>query len=142
MPGNIETSIEIAATAERVWGILMDFASYPAWNPFITNISGEPVRGARLRARIVPPGMGGMTFKPRVLVADPPREFRWLGHLLLPGIADGEHYFRIEASDGGVKFIQGEDFRGILVPLLKGIFAKSAQGFREMNQALKARAEA
>ena len=37
-----------------------------------------------------------MTFKPRVLNAEPERELRWLGHLLVPGLFDGEHSFTIE----------------------------------------------
>nr|WP_255305408.1 SRPBCC family protein [Acidithiobacillus ferrivorans] len=32
----IETNIEITATPERVWSILMDFPAYPQWNPFIS----------------------------------------------------------------------------------------------------------
>jgi uncharacterized protein YndB with AHSA1/START domain len=31
----LHTEIEIDASAERVWDILTDFASYPQWNPFI-----------------------------------------------------------------------------------------------------------
>ena len=36
----LHSEIEIDASAERVWGILTDFASYPEWNPFIRRISG------------------------------------------------------------------------------------------------------
>jgi hypothetical protein len=31
-----------------------------------------------------------------VLEVVPGRTLRWLGHLLVPGIFDGEHYFEIE----------------------------------------------
>ncbi|MCR1341946.1 SRPBCC domain-containing protein, partial [Acidithiobacillus ferrooxidans] len=29
----IETGIEITASPEHVWSILMDFPAYPQWNP-------------------------------------------------------------------------------------------------------------
>jgi uncharacterized protein YndB with AHSA1/START domain len=34
----LHSEIEIDASAERVWAILTDFASYPRWNPFIRSI--------------------------------------------------------------------------------------------------------
>jgi len=37
-----------------------------------------------------------MTFRPTILKAEPERELRWLGRLLLPGLFDGEHVFEIE----------------------------------------------
>ena len=91
-----------------------------------------------------PPKGMGMTIKPTVLKADEGREFRWVGHLLVSGLFDGEHYFTIESLEGNrVRFSQGEIFTGILVPLigLLGVFKNTKLGFEEMNQALKARAE-
>jgi uncharacterized protein YndB with AHSA1/START domain len=51
----LHSEIQIDAPAERVWELLTDFASYPQWNPFIRNISGQPATGERLRVRLVPP---------------------------------------------------------------------------------------
>ena len=45
------SEIEIAASAERVWRLLTDFASYPRWNPFIRSIGGRPIPGERLEVR-------------------------------------------------------------------------------------------
>ena len=108
----LHSEIQIDAPAERVWELLTDFASYPQWNPFIRNISGQPATGERLRVRLVPPGGRGMTFKPRVLNAEPNREFRWLGHLLMSGLFDGEHSFTIQPLDENrVHFVQRETFK-------------------------------
>jgi hypothetical protein len=87
----LRTAIEIEATPARIWEILTDFDSYSEWNPFVRNISGQAVRGTQLEVRIEPPGGRGMSFKPTVLEAEPERELRWLGRLLVPGIFDGEH---------------------------------------------------
>jgi len=85
-----------------------------------------------------------MTFKPKVLTAEPNRELRWLGHLLVPGLFDGEHSFTIQPlEDDRVRFIQREAFKGLLVPLFaQSLESNTRRGFEEMNHALKERAEA
>ncbi len=139
----IRTEIEIDASAEKVWKILTDFGAFPAWNPFVRRIEGNPAVGQRLRVFIQPQGSKGMGFHPIVLEASHNNELRWMGHLLLPGIFDGEHAFRIEDLGANrVRFIQEEKFRGILVPLFaRRLESGSRAGFVAMNQALKARAE-
>ena len=140
----LHTQIEIYASDKRVWELLTDFASYPQWNPFIRHISGRLAPGERLRARLEPPGGRTMTFKPKALTAEPNRDLRWLGHLLTPGLFDGEHSFTIEPlEDNRVRFVQRESFKGLLVPLfVRSLETNTQQGFEQMNRALKERAEA
>src|ERR671916_2793711 len=140
----LHSEIEITASAERTWLILTDFASYLRWNPFIRRISGEPTTGEHLDVRLEPPNSRGMTFRPKVLRAEPNRELRWLGHLLVPGMFDGEHSFTIESIDENrVRFVQREAFKGLLVPLFaRGLETNTRRGFEQMNRALKERAEA
>jgi hypothetical protein len=139
----LRTEISINAPPERVWQLLTDFASFPQWNPFIRRASGEPREGAQLEVYLQPSGAKGMTFRPKVLKAEPNRELRWLGHFLIPGLFDGEHIFTIEPLDAGrVRFVQRELFTGMLVPLFARWLSKDTRrGFEEMNQALKLRAE-
>ena len=85
------SEIQINAPPRRVWRALTDFDAYPEWNPFIRSIQGDPEVGSRLSARIEPPGARGMTLRPTVRALEPGRELRWLGHLLIPGLADAEH---------------------------------------------------
>ena len=141
--GKIHTEIEIDASAEKVWRVLTDFAAYPEWNPFVRHVEGEVSVGARLHVYIQPSGGKGMLFRPTVLVAEPNRELRWLGHLWFPGIFDGEHSFSIEPLvEGRVRFVQRERFKGLLVPFLsKMLDGDTRRGFKEMNRALKLRAE-
>lgn len=106
------TEIQINAPPERVWRLLTDFASYPKWNPFIRRANGKPEKGEKLEVYLQPEGKG-MTFRPLVLTVEPGRELRWLGHLLIPGLFDGEHIFIIEPLvAGGVRFIQREIITG------------------------------
>ena len=139
----LRTEIEINAAAERVWKILTDFHAYPGWNPFVTRISGETREGAQLEVTLEPPGGSAMSFRLTVLAAEPGRELRWRGRLLVPGLFDGEHYFIIEPLDARrVRFVQGENFSGALVPFLSGVLSRTGVGFAAMNEALKRRAEA
>lgn len=139
----ISTTIEIESTPEHLWSILTDFRAYSEWNPFIRLIQGEPEKGGRLLVSVQPAGGKSMTFQPTVLIAEPNSELRWLGHLLLPGIFDGEHYFRITPiAPSRVQFNHGEKFSGVLISLaqakLEGV---TRAGFEAMNKALKVRAE-
>jgi hypothetical protein len=137
----LHTAIDIAAPPERVWEVLTDFARYPDWNTFLQWVHGEPVVGQHLRMYIVS-GRNRMRFKTRVLAADPARELRWIGHLVVPGLFDGEHRFRMTPRDGGTHFEQDEEFHGILVPLLARTLQTDAKrSFEQMNEALKLRAE-
>lgn len=143
MAASLEATIDIGATPERVWAVLTDFGSYPDWNPFIKRIAGTPEVGAKLEVRIHPPGGRAMTFRPTVRAAEPTRELRWLGRLLVPGVLDGEHGFRLEPlAEGGVRFVQSERFSGALVPLFGRTLRQTEAGFAQMNAALKQRAEA
>ena len=140
----LETQISIDASVERVWSLLVDFPSHARWNPFVRSIEGRPEVGQSLKVFIQPPGGSGMRFRPTVLMVETNRELRWKGKLLLPGIFDGEHYFKLEAKgDGGLIFHQGELFSGILVPLFKrSLDGATTQGLIAMNAALKREAEA
>jgi hypothetical protein len=91
---------------------------------------------------IAPPGKSGMRFNPAVLSVRPERELRWLGHLFVPGIFDGEHYFLLEPiGEDGTRFTQGEKFSGLLVGILSGMLSSTRAGFEAMNTALKLQAE-
>lgn len=139
----LHSEIQIDASAERVWGVLTDFASYPQWNPFIRRISGELEVGERLEVRLEPPDSRGITMRPKVLSAEPNRLMRWIGHLLVPGIFDGEHTLAIHPlEEDRVRFVQHEAFKGVLVrPLARSLDTNTLRGFEQMNVALKERAE-
>jgi hypothetical protein len=140
----LDTQIDIEASAERIWSVLIDFAGYARWNPFIRSVAGSPTVGASLNVFIQPPGSRGMRFRPKVLAVEPRREFRWKGRLLLPGLFDGEHFFVLEPkSETRVGFHQGEIFTGALVALFRrSVDGPVREGFLAMNDAIKREAEA
>ncbi len=144
MAKEIKTEITINAEPAKVWTILTDFDKYPRiWNPFIKSLKGNVVVGNRIETTIEPPGKKPMVFKPEVLAFETNKELRWIGHLLVTGLFDGEHKFElIDNKNGTTQFKQSEKFTGILIPLFKKMLdVNTVDGFNQMNQKLKTLAE-
>jgi hypothetical protein len=138
----IETEIDINASAAKVWAVLTDFPKMPLWNPFITAITGRLAPGERLTITIHPPGKSAITLHPTLLTVAPERELRWLGHFMISGIFDGEHYFLLDPlGDNRTRLTHGESFSGLLVGFLRGTLDATETGFNNMNAALKQQAE-
>lgn len=139
----IRTEIDIDASPHTVWTLLTDFGRYSDWNPFIPRAAGPIQEGATIEVQLEPPGGRGMTFRPTLQRVEPPRELRWLGHLFIPNLFDGEHIFELHPNGaGGTRFVQREKFGGWLVPLLWPLLEDSTRrGFEAMNAALKREAE-
>jgi len=138
----IHTEIDIEASPEEAWRVLLDFGSYAEWNPFLRRIDGDPRQGGQLRVEMeLPPGKKRV-FRPRVTVLTEGEELRWLGHLVVPGLLDGEHAFVLESfRPERVRFFQREIFRGAFVPAVRGRRDEIEAAFHRMNVALKARVE-
>jgi hypothetical protein len=137
----LRTEVEIEAPAREVWRVLADFRAYPQWNPFITQISGQLMAGQRLAVTLGSSEGRQWNVSPTLLVVEPERELRWVGHLWIKGLFDGEHFFSLREVDGKTRLTHGEDFRGILVKFMRGTLTDAARGFVGMNQALKRRVE-
>jgi hypothetical protein len=133
------TAIQINASPDKVWSILAGGPDWGAWNPFVTRVEGELKVGAKLKNTLTMEGQKPMTFKPTVLKAEPAKELRWLGRVLMPGLFDGEHYFIFEARDGGTRFTHGEEFSGLLIGMLN--MADVQKSFEAFNAGLKQKAE-
>ena len=138
----IEVTTDIDAPRSAVWETLTDFETYPEWNPFVTSATGQFREGERVRVRIDPPAGRAMTFRPTVTVWEPEADLEWLGRLVVPGLFDGRHTFRLEELDGDrTRLVQRESFSGLLVGLLLNEEDIRA-GFTAMNEAVRERAEA
>ncbi len=83
-----------------------------------------------------------MTFRPTVTEVEPGRVFEWLGRLGVRGLFDGRHRFELQPTDTGTRFVQSEEFTGVLVRFLRKMLdTQTVEGFHAMNSALKVRAE-
>jgi hypothetical protein len=140
----LRTEILIDARPERVWEVLTDGEALGEWNPFIKELKGELREGERLRVVLKQPNRKAMTIRPRVKMVSPGREFRWLGHMGVAGLFDGEHIFELHPVDpDSTRFVHREEFGGLFVPMLwRMLDTDTREGFEAMNLALKERVEA
>ncbi|MBI5960261.1 MAG: SRPBCC domain-containing protein [Chloroflexi bacterium] len=138
----LRTEIEIQASPEKVWQILMDFDMWPEWNPFIHTVIGKPETGENVDITFRTASKE-MTLHCVIVKAAPNQELCWKYHVIISGLFRGEHSFIIEPmGTDRVRFIDREIFNGLLVPLqAKDIDSHSRRGFEEMDRALKIRAE-
>ena len=139
----IKTTIDIGASAEMVWRVLTNFPAYPTWNPFLREVHGKLQQGAKLKVRMRLSKTRSHRFSPRITKAIPAAELHWRGKMWFGGLFDGEHSFIIVPNGvNGVRFIQREQFTGLLVPvILPFIVKKTEEAFERMNKALKKVAE-
>ena len=143
MSKELFSSIDIAAPAEMVWEVLVDFAAFPVWNPFITQADGRLEVGGRLTLRMQPVGGSAVTLRPTVIEVIDGQRVRWQGRLGVRGLFDADHLFIVE-PEGGVasRLVQQEQFSGLLVPFLqRSLDRGTLPAFQAMNSALKDRAE-
>ncbi len=138
MAHEINTEILINASPEKVWAVLSNFKEYPNWNPMINALSGDMIIGKKIKIVVQ-----GMKIKPVLLVFEKNKELRWVGHLLVNGIFDGEHFFvLVDNSNGTTTFKHGEKFNGILIPLLKNVLEnKLKKSYYKLNERLKEQVE-
>ena len=138
----ISADIVIDAPAREIWDVLADFPRYAEWNPFIRRAEGSATPGERITIRVHQLDRKPSTFKPRIVAAEPGRELRWRGHVLAPGVFDGEHAFELVPVGAGVRMVQSERFSGLLVPFIGGLIDATLDRFDALNNALKERVEA
>jgi hypothetical protein len=139
----IRTEIEINASPEKTWEILIDFNSYPQWNPFIRQIDGTPIVGTTLKIHLHTSSGKNRTYQPTVTKVEPSHELRWHGKSFIPGIFDGERIFIIESvKTNRVRFVHMEIFTGVVVALIGNRLDKDMnQSFVKMNDAFKEKVE-
>ncbi len=138
----VQREIIINAPAEKVWAALTTFALYQEWNPFISAITGKASVGERLRVKAKLPGLPEIAFDATVKSSLFPVELEWQA-IFLKGVFEASHSFTIERlAVGECRFLHAEQFSGILsAAVLFLLEERFCEGYRLMNEALKARVE-
>jgi hypothetical protein len=154
----VDTEIQIAAPADRIWKILTDFSAYGDWNPFIKGVRGQPAPDATLEFDLAYAKEYGSTKVIRVTEAAKvtgmmaPRYFSWVwNHGFGSWWLSAEHVFRLkERDDGRVFFFHEVFYTGLSMVKLLGFLdfrreaveRKARLSMMKMNEALKERVEA
>src|SRR5471030_3199804 len=136
-----QNKIDIAATPETIWSLLIDCVKWPSWYKHCTDVSilrGGPLlaAGSKFRFKTL-----NLYFEPEITTSKPTQMLVWLAKGPMGG--SGAHAWYIETTPGGCRVITEEAQRGILSVLLgwhtRGVLLTSHQ---EWLQSLKALAEA
>lgn len=137
---DIQTTIDIDADSDAIWQVLTDFSSYEDWNPMLRNVQTDLRPGAPVRFQVRREGARPLKLKAKITTLCEARSLAWHGGSA--AIISGKHYFRIEPLAGQrCRFHHGEHFKGVLLPLIKGILKNAPELYRAMNEALKRRVE-
>jgi hypothetical protein len=137
------TTFSIAATAEAVWAILVDFECYPEWNPSLPSISGDVEVGSTVALTLVMLGRPPAKVRAKLKEVVPERRLCWHGNVGGDRLFAGTREFGIEPQpDDTVLFTDVEDVTGLLFPLFRAAMGGAIQSHHgNLNAALKDRAE-
>ena len=138
----ITASLDIAATPDAVWRVLMDWKAYPDWNPTLRAITGLPRKDATITVSVASP-VGTVPIAAVVTRLVPGVGITWHSRLPLPRLLDRDHIIDVAASAAGSRITQTQTFAGALsAPTAALATGTVRDGLERMNAALKERVEA
>lgn len=138
MTRTFEIVTPIDGTAEEVWAVLIDFASYTHWNRLVPFGQGVPRPGSHLELRLR--GRPGR-FRPTVVSAAPCRELVLEDSLGHRSLAHMPHSFTLlpAATETGMLLRQQWVARGVLVPIVWPLLRHDMARFEEFSRDLNHR---
>lgn len=137
--------VEIAAPADFVWTVLVDYPNYPQWNPYTVQVETTLAIGDPIDLTLPAPDGSPTTFVNRefIRVVDPPRHLRYDTGDAIPGLHAVRDQWIEELEANRCAYWTTDEFTGkhaALVLDANGAWVKA--GFDAVARALKARAEA
>ena len=139
----IEHRIGVQAPPDVIWDVICDLARWSEWNPLYPKAEGTIRIGAALNMTLAVPGQAQRQIQPVVLDWVPGEQLHWKLSLM-GGLVKTVRYIEIEQlAEASCIVSNGEIFGGMMGPSAAKRMGRTIhRGFREMNEALKARAEA
>jgi len=129
----------ISAPAEIIWNILTDAPRYTEWDANMIKLEGTIAPGEQLTiyTKLDP----DRAFKPTVVEFDPHRKMVWQSGMPL-GLFTGSRTFLLEPKGEQVQFTLTEQFKGLMLPMIRSSIPDMNPVFQTFAEALKTRAEA
>jgi uncharacterized protein YndB with AHSA1/START domain len=137
-------TVEIAAPASFVWDVLVDYASYPEWNPYTIAVDTTLEIGDRIDLTLPNPdgSDGTMLNREFIRVVDPPHHLRYDTGSEYPGLLGMRDQYVTELATDRCTYHTTDTLSGELAALVmesNGAWIKA--GFDSVAEALKVRAE-
>lgn len=141
--GLFTTTVPVAASAEEVWAVLIDFERWGEWNPSVPEIRGEAELGSQVHLTLAMPGRPSARVTATLTEVVPNRRLCWHGQVGADWLFAGTREFDLAPQpDGTVHMTHVEDVRGLLFPVFKLAMGPALQQHHDnLNEALKRRAE-
>jgi hypothetical protein len=134
-----EARSTIAASAEAVWAVLIDGASWPKWDSGVDAVEGRIAMGETLKIRSQ--AAPGRAFPVKVTLFAPPARLRFSGGMPL-GLFRGVRTYEVSGdADGQVAFRMREEYSGPLLPLIWRSMPDLGPSFQRFATGLKQRVE-
>ena len=139
----LRTTFPVAASAETVWGILVDFEHWSEWNPSVPSIKGDAREGSTLAMTLAMPRRPSAKVKAEITELVSERRFSWHGNIGGDRLFSGTREFEIDPQpDGSVLVTHVETVTGLLFPVFRAVMGSAIQEHHDnLNAALKERAE-
>ena len=134
-----EANSTIAATPEKVWGILVQGAEWPNWDSGVASVDGTIAPGKKLKiqSKVAP----GRTFPVKVTKFAGPGNLEFTGGMPL-GLFKGVRTYTLTADkSGGTLFTMREEYTGPLAGSIGKSIPDLNPSFRQFASGLKARVE-
>ncbi|HEX8869031.1 MAG TPA: SRPBCC domain-containing protein [Lentzea sp.] len=134
--------VEIDAPASFVWSVLLDYPSYPSWNPYTLAVSTTLEVGSPIDLTLPKPDGSAGTWVSReyIRVVEPPRLLRYDTGDTFPGLLGTRDQVITPLGSGRCSYRTFETFTGKYAEAVftaQGAYVKS--GFDSVAHALRAR---
>lgn len=139
----IQTEIQIAASKDQVWEILMDLPNWSIWNPTVNKIDGNLKEGSELSITISDSkGNDSKKYKAEITAIEENKRFSFFATMMAKFMFSAHRIIEIEDSEEGVILSQKEVYTGIMVSLFWSKLSTDAlEMLNSMNKALKKEVE-
>lgn len=134
-----EASVDIDASPEVVWPVLVDAGAWPSWDSGVEAVTGQVASGEKITiSSAVAPGRA---FPVRVTALEPPRRLVFWGGMPL-GLFTGERTYGLEpVHEGQSRFRVREEYTGTMLPLMWKSMPDLQPSFDQFVTGLKRKVE-
>lgn len=106
----------IRARPAAIWARLTDAAGFPGWNSTVASIDGAIALGNKLTIKV--PIAPGRAFTPKVVELVPEQRMVWRDGFA--PMFQGTRTFTLHPRGETTEFEMVEEFRGLMLPMIKG----------------------
>jgi hypothetical protein len=128
----------INSSAEHVWSLLTDVASWPTWDSGVSSVEGRAALGEKLKLGV--DANPGRAFPVKVAELSEPSRMVFKGGMPL-GLFTGTRTYTLEPDGTGVRFTMREQYTGPLAGMIFRSIPDLGPSFQQFADGLRRRAE-